>query len=128
MDCCPNILLKGFVSPPLAEKGVRRRLRIVYRKVVVVYRVKTKNETKLRNRYIAETQTGKRETDSSNSSWNSRSSLVRVTGIPPKEEKSPPGLDLDDNSRTNERVFQHVPQHAGVGLKKIGKLHQWTVT
>jgi hypothetical protein len=54
-------------------KRFRWRLRIVYRKVVVVCRVKTKGETNLktqtsciRNRYVAETQTDKRETDLSN--------------------------------------------------------------
>ncbi len=47
-------------------KRFRWRLRIVYRKVVVVCRVKTKGETNIRNRYVAETQTNKRETDLSN--------------------------------------------------------------
>jgi hypothetical protein len=41
--------------PPLAEK--RFRVRIVYRKVGVVYGVKTKDETNIRNRYVAKTQT-----------------------------------------------------------------------
>jgi len=39
----------------------RWRLRIVYRKAVVVYRVKTKGETNIRNRYVAETHTDKRK-------------------------------------------------------------------
>jgi hypothetical protein len=68
----------------MAEKRFRWRLRIVYRKVVVVYRVKTKDETNMRNRYVAETQTDKRETDLSNNPSYCRSikTLLFVNDIP----------------------------------------------
>jgi hypothetical protein len=48
-------LLPEYFSQGFRLEGFRWRLRIVYRKVVVVCRVKTKGETNIRNRYVAET-------------------------------------------------------------------------